>query len=236
VALADEQAFAELTADAPEWIDARSVLAAIGTTRSIRKYKPDPVPDDDLTTMLWAATRAPNASNTQPVRFIVLRRSETNLHVRQLLGEAFRAYWDGKAAKERWWEGSGGQADTPKGRAARTMQHYVDHFEEIPVVILVCLLPLHPIDPYFVGSVYPACQNLLLAARALGYGGTLAMFHRPVVEELKAMVDIPDEVFLAGVITLGRPAGRHGPLRRKPLTDVVFDERWGTAAGWLGTV
>jgi nitroreductase len=223
----------ELSGD--EQFDPGSVLAAIGTTRSIRRYKPDPIPDQDLTTMLWAATRAPNASNTQPVRFVVMRRSDANLPVRQLLGDAFRAYWDGKSENERWWEGSGARADSPKGRAARAMQHYVDHFEEIPVVVLACMLPLRPIDARYVGSVYPACQNLLLAARALGYGGTLAMFHMHVEDQLKAMVGVPEEVFVAGIITLGRPAGRHGPLRRKPLEEVVFDDRWGESASWLAS-
>jgi nitroreductase len=233
VALTGDRVVAEFSADPAEPLDGRAVLAALGTTRSIRRYRPDPVPEGDLTTMLWAATRAPNASNTQPVRFIVLRRSETNLPVRRFLGDAFRAYWGRKASDERWWDGSGMRADTPKGRAARAMQHYVDHFEEIPVVILACLLPLRPIDPHYVGSVYPACQNLLVAARALGYGGTLAMFHRHVEKELKEMVGIPDDVFLAGVITLGRPVGHHGPLRRKPLADVVFNDRWDEPASWL---
>jgi nitroreductase len=233
VAPTGDRVVADYSTDAADAIDASAVLAAIGTTRSIRRYRPDPVPEEDLTTMLWAATRAPNASNTQPARFVVLRRHEANLPVRQFVGDAFRVYWDAKASNERWWEGSGADADTPKGRAARTMQYYVDHFEEIPVVVLVCMLPLRPIDARYVGSVYPACQNLLLAARALGYGGTLAMFHMHVEKELKAMVGIPDEVFLAGIITLGRPAGHHGPLRRKPLADVVFDERWGEPAEWL---
>jgi nitroreductase len=167
------------------------------------------------------------------VRYVVLRRSEASLPARRFLGDAFREFWAGKAAKERWWEGSGAQADTRKGRAARTMQHYVDHFEEIPVVILVCMLPLRPIDPTYVGSVYPACQNLLLAARALGYGATLAQFHMPFERELKELLEIPEDVFVAATITLGRPAGGHGPLRRKPLAEVVFENSWGQPADWL---
>jgi nitroreductase len=215
-------------------VDARAVLAVIGTTRAIRRYRTDPIPDDDLTTMLWAATRGPNASNTQPVRLVVLRRGDdTSAAARRLLGNAFRAYWATKADTERWWEGSGAQANTRKGRAARAMQDYVDHFEDIPVVVLACQLPLRPIDPYYVGSVYPACQNLLLAARALGYGGTLASFHMHVERDLKALLGIPEDVFVASTITLGRPQGHHGPLRRKPVSEVVFDGRWGQPAAWI---
>jgi nitroreductase len=223
----------QVVAECRDALDARSVLAAIGTTRSIRRYRPDPVSEQDLATMLWAATRAPNSSNTQPVRFVVLRRSEATLPARRLLGDAFRAYWATKADTERWWEGSGALANSRKGRAARTMQHYVDHFEDIPVVILACQLPLRPIDPYSVGSVWPACQNLLLAARVLGYGGTMAAFHMGRDEALKALLGIPEDVFVASTITLGRPAGHHGPLRRRPVSDVVFDGQWDASADWV---
>jgi len=81
--------------------------------------------------------------------------------------------------------------------------------------------------------VYPACQNLLLAARGLGYGGALTMWHLGVEAELRSLLAIPDDVALSACITLGRPAGHHGPVRRKPLADVVFDDRWGDAAVWI---
>jgi hypothetical protein len=82
------------------------------------------------------------------------------------------------------------------------------------------------------GSVYPACQNLLLAARALGYGGTMVMWQAFVEDELRALLAIPAEVALAATITLGRPVGHHGPVRRRPLGEVVFDGAWGEAAPW----
>ena len=81
-------------------------------------------------------------------------------------------------------------------------------------------------------SVYPACQNLLLAARALGYGGVLSMWHRFVEDDLRALLGIPDEAVLAATITLGVPEGRHGPVRRLPLAEVVYDDRWGAQAAW----
>jgi nitroreductase len=81
-------------------------------------------------------------------------------------------------------------------------------------------------------SIYPACQNLLLAARALGWGGVFNVFQIPIDAELHAMLRIPDDVDIAGTITLGRPAGRHGPVRRRPLAEVVFDDEWGEPAEW----
>ena len=117
---------------------------------------------------------------------------------------------------------------------AATMQHFVDHLEEVPVIVLVGLERYRAPNVYEGASVYPACQNLLLAARALGYGGALTMWHRPVEAELRLLLAIPDDVALSACITLGVPAGRHGPLRRRPLAELVHDGRWGRAADWLG--
>jgi nitroreductase len=81
-------------------------------------------------------------------------------------------------------------------------------------------------------SVYPACQNLLLAARAVGYGGAFTGWNFMVDKELRELLDIPDGTFIAGTITLGRPAGRQGPVRRRPLSELVYEERWGKPAEW----
>jgi nitroreductase len=115
---------------------------------------------------------------------------------------------------------------------AATMQHYVEHFHEAPVIVLVCLLRYRDPNPYEGASVYPAVQNLLLAARGLGYGGAVTMWQLPVEQELREILAIPDEAALSACITLGRPAGQHGPVRRRPLRDVVFDGQWGETAEW----
>ena len=81
-------------------------------------------------------------------------------------------------------------------------------------------------------SVYPACQNLLLAARALGYGGVLTLWHGLVEAELRALLGIPDDAFVAATITLGKPVGNHGPVRRRPLSELVFADRWDEPAPW----
>ncbi len=83
--------------------------------------------------------------------------------------------------------------------------------------------------------MYPACQNLLLAARALGYGGALTMWHHGVEAELRELLGIPDDVALSACITLGVPVGNHGPLKRKPLDEVTFDDAWGRSPDWSST-
>ncbi|HEX4819651.1 MAG TPA: nitroreductase family protein [Acidimicrobiales bacterium] len=211
-----------------------SLLEGIATTRAIRRFRPDPIPDDDLSTILWHATRAPTGSNRQPSRFIVLRSGPRARHAKALLGEAFRAGWAEKRRDDGYQEGSGVDRSSPKARMAAAMQHFVDHFEDIPVVVLACLqLGHYRADQLSSGaSVYPACQNLLLSARALGYGGVLTMWHYFVEDRLREELSIPDDVAIAATIALGRPQGGHGPVRRRPLHEVVFDDGWGEQAAW----
>ena len=212
--------------------DELGLLEGLATTRTIRRYTSDPIPDDDLAEMLWYATRAPSGSNRQPVRFVVLRDGPNSLEARRLLGESFRAGWAAKREADGYDRGSGLADDSPKARMVATMQHYVDHFESIPVVLLACLVR-HRSAVYTEGaSVYPACQNLLLAARAMGYGGALTMWHLAVERELRDLLTIPDGVALSACITLGRPAGRHGPVRRRPLADVAFEDAWMSVPDW----
>jgi len=208
------------------------LLEGIATTRAIRRYTSDDIPLDDLNEILWHASRAPSGSNRQAFRFVVLRSSEKALRAKHLIGEAFRAGWQAKVSTDGYTRGSGTIDDSPKSRQARAMQHYVDHFEDVPVVVLVCLVRHRSPDPYEGASVYPACQNLLLAARALGYGGVLTMWHHAVEGELKTLLEIPSEVALSACITLGRPAGSHGPVRRRPIAEFVYDETWGIEAPW----
>jgi nitroreductase len=203
--------------------DTITLLDGLATTRAIRRYTDQPVPLDDLTTILWHAGRAPSGSNRQPFRFLVLRDGPNAIQARSLLGNAFRHAW----AEKRDADGY------RPSRFADSMQHYVDNFEAVPVIVLVCLDRYRAPSPYEGASVYPACQNLLLAARALGYGGALTMWHQAAEAELRDLLGIPAHVGLSACITLGVPAGRHGPVKRKPLDEVVFDDAWGARAGWV---
>ena len=209
------------------------VLDLLASTRAIRRYRDEPVPEPDLARILFAATRAPSGSNAQPFRFLVLRGSPDAVTARGLIGDASRRLWAAKREADGYDDGTGVDHTSRKGRTAATMQHFVDHFESIPVVILAAATRRRPPPEETLGaSVYPACQNLLLAARALGYGGVMMMWHSLVDAELRELLAIPDDVFLAATITLGVPVGGHGPVRRRPVGELVFEGRWGQAAAW----
>jgi nitroreductase len=207
-------------------------LEAMATTRAIRRYLPEPIADADLASIMWHATRAPSGSNSQPFRFVMLRDGPVAREAKVLLREAFRAAWASKASADGYDDSGATDLTSRRARMAASMQHFVDHVESIPVVVIAC----HGRDrtPHLTdgASVYPACQNLLLAARTLGYGGVMTMWHRPAEEALRELLDIPPEVLIAATITLGRPAGHHGPVRRRPLGELVYEERWGDPASW----
>jgi len=212
--------------------DTIGLLEGITTTRAIRRYTDDAVPDDALRAMLFAASRAPSGSNRQPFRFVVLTDGPKAREAKALIAGVAQRFWTAKREADGYDSGSGTDSSSPKARMARTMQEFVDRFEHVPVLILPCLIRYRPPTSHEGASVYPACQNLLLAARALGYGGVLTEWHMGVEKELRALLGIPDDVFMAATITIGRPAGRHGTVRRRPLGELVYEEGWQQAAPW----
>ena len=218
------------TGDLP--LDTVGLLEGLTTTRAVRRYRDEPVPDEALRAMLFAATRAPSGSNRQPFRFLVLTDGPKARAAKRLIGDAARQIWSRKRERDRYDTGSGADEDSPKARMARTMQQYVDEFEKVPVLILPCLVRYRDPTPTEGASVYPACQNLLLAARALGYGGAFNGFNQMVDAELRELLGVPDGTAIAGTITLGKPAGHHGPVRRRPMAELVYEDGWGTAPEW----
>lgn len=213
--------------------DEVSLYEGLLTTRAIRRYTSEPVPDEVLRDILFAATRAPSGSNRQPFRFIALTDGPVAREAKHLIGQGARQFWAAKRKADGYDSGSGAQADSPKARMARTMQQYVDTYESVPVLVLACFQRYRHAPAYTDGaSVYPACQNLLLAARALGYGGVMTGWQFAADAELRSLLQVPDDVEIMATITLGRPQGRHGPVRRRPMAELVFGERWGEAPVW----
>jgi nitroreductase len=202
------------------------------STRALRRYTDDPVPEQVLRDLLFAATRAPSGSNRQPFRFLVLRDGERAREAKRLIAVAAREMWAAKTVNDGWAQGSGAVADTPKARMAATMQHYVDTFETVPVLVLPCLNRYREPEYTEGSNIYPACQNLLLAARAYGYGGVMTMFHKAVEPQLRELLSIPEGTALCATITLGKPTGSHGPVRRRPLPELVYEDAWGEPATW----
>ncbi|MEZ5234101.1 MAG: nitroreductase family protein [Acidimicrobiales bacterium] len=210
------------------------LLEGLATTRAIRRYQPDPIPEEDLARILFAATRAPSGSNRQGFRFVVLRDGPKAQEARRLLGQGARTIWEAKRVNDGYDRGTGADDDSPKARMARTMEHFTSHFHEAPVIVLAALWCHREPNLELGGAVWPAVQNLLLAARALGYGGVITGWHGPCQAELRAAIGMPDDERwqLVATIPLGRPVGNHGPVRRRRMAEVVFEDGWEQPAPW----
>jgi nitroreductase len=208
--------------------DSIGLLEGLTSTRAIRRYQDDALPDEALRDILFAATRAPSGSNRQPVRFVVLSDSSIAQQAKRIVGENARALW--AKYQPNSVPVSGAAKDSRRARLAAVMHRYVTEFERVPVLVLVCS---EQIQEASTGeSVFPSCQNLLLAARALGYGGVLTGWFLGVEDQLRELLAIPDEITISAAITLGRPEGSHGPVRWRPLADSVYCDQWGQSASW----
>jgi nitroreductase len=117
-------------------------------------------------------------------------------------------------------------------RILAAVQWQVEHFEEIPVLVVACLRGLRPVWPpvavtSYDGSIYPAVQNLLLAARAAGLGAALITLPLWSTWLVRRALRLPWRVTPCAVVPLGWPRGRYGPTTRRPVGDVVHLDRYG---------
>jgi nitroreductase len=189
---------------------------AIFTQRAIRRLKPDPIPESHLRDILQAATRAPSGGNSQPWHFVVV----TDERMRAEFAPLYREAW---WAKRRASGFLGPEDIPPEYKAAMGL---ADTIGEAPVIVLLCATSKGS-GP--MASVIPAAQNLLLAARALGIGGTITTLHAQVEERVSALFKIPETAQIVYCLPLGYPRGRFGPAQRKPLAEVCSQDLWGNA-------
>jgi nitroreductase len=196
------------------------LFEALYSTRALRRLKPDPIPDEVLFQVFDAAIRAPSGGNSQDWRFLVIRDPA----VKAKIGEWFKEAW---ARYQPEYVTNPAAMDTlPRTRRllAKSTTYLVNHVAEAPVIVAPCGLRGKHTTPG--GSIFPAIQNLLLAARALGLSGLITNFARAHEAELLEQLGIPETNQIYCLIPLGYPLDRPGPLRRRPVRDVVFVDRW----------
>lgn len=221
------------TADAGE-VERRLAMGvgeAMLTQRAVRRVRPDPVDDAVLRRCLELALEAPTGSNGQNWEFVVVRDAAVKARFAEQYRRAWRLY-GGLGQRLR-----GGDEQTAK--ILRSVQWQVEHFEQIPVLVVCCLHdpmrpPLVPLPPVALsshyGSIYPSAQNLLLAARAVGLGGALVTLPLWSATMARRILGLPMTVDPCCMVTLGWPIGRYGPKARRPVADVVHLDHWGDRA------
>jgi nitroreductase len=192
------------------------------TQRAIRRLDPDrPIDDDQLRLILDAGSKAPNGGNAQPGRFLVLRdRAAVGA-----FGDLYHEAWWAKRADQFGWKPG---HDIPDGSPYRMAALLANEIGNAPAVVLAFSLGGLPGD----SSVFPAVQNMMLAARALGIGSALTTLHPTVMDRLHELLAIPSDVEFHCCVPLGYPRGQFGVTQRLPTAATTSWDRWGTPPPW----
>ena len=219
------------------------LFETIYTARALRRLKPDPVPDELITRVLEAGTRAGSGGNAQGWGFIVVRGAEQ----RRRLGQIYRR---GSDVSEAVYAARGRPPHLTDAQYERMMSagaYLWDHMGEAPVLLVPCVktnsVPARETLPPDVqsrygdlaayqelirgASIYPAVQNIILACRALGLATLITTNYLYYEAEFRAALGLPDEMFPCALMPIGWPEGRFGPVSRKPVGEVAFADRWG---------
>lgn len=206
------------------------LLDALQTMNACRYYTTDPVPDALLARVMNAARWAATGSNKQPVSLLAVRDAAK----RRALHDLYQPIWD--MAMEKYSSGEFKHGFTPA--FLEHVDHFARHFGDIPVHVVVCVdwQALSAIDANLGrtvltpgSSIYPAVQNLMLAARNEGLGTTLTTLLALAEPQIKTLLGIPEHIATAAVVTLGWPAKPFPKkLKRRPLAEMAWLDDWGT--------
>ena len=223
-----------------------NVFEAIHTARALRRFKPDPIPDEVIAKVLDAAICAPSAGNGQNWLFVIVKDPEQ----RQKLGEIYRR---AGAMVASFYQQSGRPEHMTVEqyqRLATSGLYLHEHLADAPVLLVACLrletsydvllnlsreaqLAMMNSFPWMAGaSIYPAVQNVILACRAMGLGACLTTNHMLFEDEVKSVLGLPAEYRTFALLPIGYPVNKFGPVNRRPLNGVVAIDRFGCQPVW----
>jgi nitroreductase len=200
---------------------------AMQTQRAVRRLRSDPVDDETVLALLQLAVKAPTGSNSQNWEFIVVRDPDVKHQLARLNRQAWSLYR--RVARRQ------ARGDLSQARILAAVQWQADHFEDAPVIVVACLRgrrwPGSMAASAHFGSVFPATQNLLLAARALGLGAALTTLPLWSTSLARRTLSLPRDVTPCAVIPLGWPLrGGYGPTTRRPAEEITHLDRYGNRA------
>src|SRR5438067_8370743 len=210
-------------------MDAREALY---TTRAMRRMAPDPVPPDVVARILDAGIRAPSGGNEQAWRFLAVTERPTVAAIGDLYRHAMADLFDTHYKARREEAAAASPDDTRAAQVRRVLtsaQHLATYFDDTPLLVFGFATALGA-GP----SIYPALWQMCLAARIEGVGSTLTTVLSMYPKEVDGILGVPADsgYTMAGMLPMGYPTGRWGVAARKPVSKVVFAERWGQAPSW----
>jgi nitroreductase len=215
------------------------LFETIYSTRALRRFKPDPVPDELISKILEAGTQATSGGSEQHWLFIVVKDAEQ----RRRLGEIYRK--SGRLMAPLIEKAQRPPHVTQRQRRlmGESVRHLFEHIEQTPVLLLACLKPQSGVDPVNLppdvlaktgwsdrllgASIYPAVQNMILASRALGLGTVLTFLHALHEDEVKQVLQLPAEIRTYAMLPIGYPTDNFGPVKRKSIREVTCLDRYG---------
>ena len=210
------------------------VFEAIETTRAVRRYTDEPVTDEEIARCIRAAVHGPSGGNIQPWQFLVVTDPEVKRAIGAVYQRAYARYEPAVLKLRQPLKSSEDEAAFQ--RTLEASRHLAAHLGEAPALVMVLMPNISmtladaegPLDvgtPF--ASVYPAVQNLMLAARGLGIGTTLTTVYRIRQDEVRRICEIPERYEIVALIPMGRPRGRFVPGRRRPVEKVTHWNRFG---------
>ena len=208
------------------------LIEGLMTTRAMRRYTGEPIEEEDIIVCLRAALQAPSGGNIQPWQFLVVTDPAKRAQLGDIYRRAYTRYEAAMLPTVPPFRDEPSKAAFDRTIAAS--RHLADHLGEAPLILLFLMpaisMTLHDeageLDvgtPY--ASLYPAVQNFMLAARALGLGTTLTTVHRIYQDQVRALFEIPDRLEIPALVPVGRPTGKFGIAPRKPLEKLTH---WNT--------
>jgi nitroreductase len=211
--------------DTPIDLKSQNVFDIMHTTRAMRRLKPDPVPDELIVKILAAGTKAANGGNFQTWHFLVVKDTEIKKKVQVWYKKAFDEWIGPRYASSAPPPGSD---EARYHRQHKAVEYLTDHYHEAPVWIVACLNHGESEPNRSSGaSIYPAVQNMLLAARALGLGSCLTTRHTHFGEESDKALGLPKGMYSYAILPIGYPMGNFGPVSRGSMSEFVSLDRVG---------
>ena len=209
--------------------DDPGIFEIMHSMRTMRRLKPDPVPQEMIHKILDAGIRAPSGQNTQRWGFLVVTDEEG----KRFFGERYD-YW----MRNRFGDAIVNiDTSTSHGRTIKAAMHLSENMHEAPTLLFCCGKRDWPFvvpeekrvgqAPASHGSIYPCVQNILLACRALGLGASLTTMHQMFEPEMHEFYKIPEDYGVVAVIPIGFPTGKFGPVARDPVETKTHYGRWG---------
>jgi len=206
------------------------------TTFSAREYTGEELPDQVLGRILENARFAPSGGNRQAGRIIVVRDKQVQARIADLSLPIAQRYTAQTLAGETPFnplhESKLGEAEIT---AVEPLPALTEHLRSASVLLVVCLdlgkiaaldKDLSRISLACGGSIYPLVWNILMAARAEGFGGTMTTISLAVEPEIKQLLSIPEEWAVATLVPMGKPVRQLTRLKRNPVQEFVVREHW----------